>query len=113
MNQLLILPASILILYLSGGSNSEPICDCFENRLKIKELLSLENGDLNEIINSEEYKKLKIKKAECQNKIEPEYFEKKNISRNGRSDRQFLLEELGDCDAVKKLLGEENIDNIK
>lgn len=110
MKSLLILPASILALYLTSCSKSEPICDCFENRLKIKELLSSANGDsnkMNEITNSEEYNELIVKKEECKSKIEPEYFEKNNINRNGRSDKQFLLEELGDCDAVQKLFGEE------
>ena len=59
------------------------------------------------VTNSEEYKNLKLKKKECQTKIEPEYFQKNGIERKGRGDKKFLMAELGDsCDAVKKLFGE-------
>ena len=103
-----ILTVSIITLLLSSCSNSEPICECFETRLQIKEMLRSADGDYDSVTNSEEYKNLKLKKEECKTKIEPEYFQKNEIERNGRSDKEFLMEELGgSCDAVKKLFGEE------
>ena len=87
---------------------TEPICECFETRLKIKELLRSANGDYASVQTSEEYKELKKKKKDCKNKIEPEYFEKNETERKGRSDKEFLMEELGEsCDAVKKLYGDQ------
>ena len=86
---------------------TEPICECFETRLEIKQLLRSANGNYAEVQASEDYKELKQKKKDCQTKIEPEYFEKNEIKRDGRSDKEFLMEELGEsCDAVKKLFGE-------
>jgi hypothetical protein len=87
-------------------TKSEPICECFENRLEIKKLLGTAKGDVDkimEISNSEEFKEMTKKKEECRTKTEPDYFKSKDIERNGRSDKQFLLDELGDCDAVKEL----------
>ncbi|MFT6280505.1 MAG: hypothetical protein ACJA0U_000625 [Salibacteraceae bacterium] len=103
----IILTLTACTLTLLSCTNSEPICECFETRLEIKELLSSSNGDYEKVTNSEEYKKLKEKKEECKTKIEPEYFQKNEIKRNGRSDKEFLMEELGgNCDAVKELFGE-------
>lgn len=87
--------------------STEPICECFETRLEIKQLIRSANGNHAELKASEEYKELKQKKEDCKTKIEPEYFEKSKIKRNGRSDKEFLMEELGEsCDAVKELFGE-------
>lgn len=101
--RMLVISAFTLILF---SCTTEPICECFETRLKIKELLRSADGDYASVQASEEYKELKKKKKNCKNKIEPEYFEKNKIERKGRSDKEFLMEELGEsCDAVKKLYG--------
>ena len=54
--------------------------------------------------NVKEYKDLKAKKIECRDKIEPEYFKELKIERNDRGDKQFLMEEFGDCEAVVDLM---------
>ena len=98
-----ILVLSTCALFLFSCKHSEPICECFETRLEIKKLIQSPNGDTN----SEEYKKLKLKKEECKTKIEPAYFEENSIKRNGRGDREFLMDELGgSCAAVRELCGE-------
>ncbi len=98
-----------LILFVaigfSGCSQQTEICDCFKIRLEIKKLIKT-SEDSSILAETEKYKILKIKKKECQLKIEPAYFEEKQIKRNGRNDKEFLLEELGDCEAVKELLSE-------
>ena len=50
------------------------------------------------------FKKLREKKIECRDKIEPEYFKEHKIERKGRGDKQFLMEEFGDCQAVVDLM---------
>lgn len=60
--------------------------------------------DSDNLIGNEEFEMLNSKKKECLTQIEPAYFEENQIQRNGRDDREFLLEELGDCKAVRELL---------
>ena len=97
----------LLLFFVLSSCSSDPVCDCFEKRLALKKLLNSSNGDfdkLKRIKNTQEYKDLKAKKTECRDVIEPEYFKEHNIERNGRGDKQFLMEEFGDCDAVVDLM---------
>lgn len=103
------IPFLVVLILVSACSESNPVCECFEVRQEIKDMLGEANGDLNklsEVSSSEAYKELRKKKKECRETIEPEYFEANNIERNGRSDKQFLLEEFPDCDAIKELYKE-------
>nr|WP_299206259.1 hypothetical protein [uncultured Brumimicrobium sp.] len=90
------------VFLFSSCENKSDICECFEVRLAIKNLLKSvdQNKDATQ---SEEYEALKAKKTECMLTIEPQYFEEKGLERKGRSDKEFLLEELPDCKAVKTL----------
>ena len=93
----------LLFFFVLSSCTSDPVCDCFENRLALKKLIhSAEDGD--DVYNSKEYKDLKEKKIECRDKIEPEYFKEHKIERNDRGDKQFLMEEFGDCEAVVDLM---------
>ncbi len=104
-NTILVISACTSILF---SCTTEPICECYETRLKIKELLRSADGNYTSVQSSDEYKELKKKKKDCKNKIEPQYFENNKIERKGRSDREFLMEELGEsCEAVKKLYGDQ------
>tara|TARA_B100001939_G_scaffold87451_1_gene74901 strand:+ start:517 stop:840 length:324 start_codon:yes stop_codon:yes gene_type:complete len=97
----------LFLIIIISSCSSDPVCECFEYRLKIKKLLNSADGDYDkyrEIKNSEEYKKLRAKKIECRDKIEPEYFKENKIERKGRGDKQFLMEEFGDCQAVVDLM---------
>ena len=97
----------LLFFFMLSSCTSDPVCDCFENRLALKKLLNSANGDFDKrkrIQNTQEYKDLKAKKIECRDKIEPEYFKEHKIERNGRGDKQFLMEEFGDCEAVVDLM---------
>ena len=60
------------------------------------------------LVESERFKILSEKKEVCFNTIEPQYFEGKEAHRNGRDEKEFLLDELGDCQAVRELLGIDN-----
>lgn len=93
-----------LVLSSLSCERKSEICECFEIRLELKNLISSSknNSDLTE---TEEYKLLKERKTECLLTIEPRYFEENGLVRKGRSDKEFLLEEIGDCDAVRELLG--------
>jgi hypothetical protein len=95
----------ILLLVFSSSSCEEKneICECFKTRLEIKNLIKA-SKNTSALVEIEKYKLLKIKKEACLTTIEPRYFEENGIERRGRSDREFLLEELGDCDAVRALL---------
>ena len=67
-------------------------------------MLSTADGDmkkLDELANSKEYKVLKAKKKVCMDKTEAKFFSPRE--RNGRGDRHYLLEELGDYKAVQQL----------
>lgn len=103
----------LLSLSVSSCNQQTEICTCFETRLAIKNMLKKADNP-KVIIKTNEYKMLERKKKKCLMTIEPAYFEKKGSKRNGRSDRAFLLEELGECDAVKELLGvhEYNLNGI-
>lgn len=96
----------ILAFMFSACRQKSDICECFETRLAFKELIKSSDDPL-ELVETENYKSLKARKKECLTKIEPTYFEENNIQRNGRNDKEFLLDELDDCQAVKELLGEE------
>lgn len=93
----------LLLFYVLSACSRDPVCECFENRLAIKKLIHSAN-DEDDVFNSKEYKDLKTKKIKCRDKIEPEYFKEHNIERNGRGDKQFLMEEFGDCEAVVDLI---------
>lgn len=93
----------LFILSSSSCTVKNEICECFEIRLAIKNIL--ENPDRTfDHTQTEAYKNLKSKKEECLTTTEPNYFKNKGLERNGRGDREFLLDELGDCEAVRKLL---------
>ena len=57
--RILVISAFTLILF---SCTTEPICECFETRLKIKELLRSADGDYASVQASEEYKELKRKR---------------------------------------------------
>ena len=98
---------ALLLFFVLSSCATDPVCDCFENRLALKKLLNSANGDFDKrkrIQNTQEYKDLKAKKIECRDKIEPEYFKEHKIERNGRGDKQFLMEVFGDCEAVVDLM---------
>lgn len=99
----------VLSILIVGCNYKMEICECFELRLKVKNLMKeAENDSILE--ESEEFKNLINQKKECLTKIEPAYFEEKNIQRNGRNEEEFLLEELSDCQAVKDLLSVEEVE---
>lgn len=100
--QLLILLTAFVF---SACKQQTEICDCFETRLAIKNLIK-SSEDPSILEENEEFQLLKARKHECLIKIEPAYFEERQIERNGRDDKAFLLEEVGDCPAVKELFGE-------
>lgn len=99
--------AILLVISLSGCNQKTEICECFELRLKMKKMTK-ESENPNLLAETEEFKVLSDKKKECLTKIEPAYFEEKNIERHGRDDKEFLLEELSECQAVKELLSTED-----
>ena len=79
------------------------ICDCFKIRLEIKKMIETADNAFG-LIETEKYKSLSEKKEKCFNIIEPQYFEEREVYRNGRNEKEFLLDELGDCKAVRELL---------
>lgn len=92
-----------LAVLFSACKQKSEICECFETRLEIKQLIKdAENPSA--LIETERYKDLKARKSNCLTNIEPGYFEEKELHRNGRNDKEFLLEELGHCKAVRELL---------
>src|SRR5690554_7912799 len=92
-----------LILANASCELKSEICECFETRLEIKKLLK-SSEKIIDLSKSEEYKKLIARKEKCMTTIEPNYFSEKGIERKGRGDKEFLLDELGDCQAVRELL---------
>lgn len=103
---ILLIPMVLLTFLYSACNHKTEICDCFETRLEIKKMIK-DSDNPEELIETEEYKRLSAKKKECLTHIEPAYFEENDVQRNGRDDKEFLLEEIEDCPAVKKLLGVE------
>ncbi|HLV42218.1 MAG TPA: hypothetical protein VKY37_08065 [Brumimicrobium sp.] len=93
----------------SAHKKEREVCECFEVRLEIKKMIESADDDFG-LVESERYKVLSAKKEECFNSIEPQYFEEKEAFRNGKNEKEFLLEELSDCEAVKELLGVDNKD---
>lgn len=87
----------------STDKKAREICECFEIRLEIKKMIDIADEDFG-LVESERFKTLSEKKEECFNRIEPQYFEEKEAYRNGKDEKEFLLEELGDCEAVRELL---------
>ena len=107
MNPFFAVMQALLVFFVLSSCATDPVCDCFENRLALKKLLNSANGDFDKrkrIQNTQEYKDIKAKKIECRDKIEPEYFKELKIERNDRGDKQFLMEEFGDCEAVVDLM---------
>lgn len=110
--------AFLSFLFFNSCKESNTVCDCFETRLKVKQFVTKKMAekrkqadfDVNKIFeyseefyNDEEYLELRKQKVNCRDKIEPEYFKENNIDRKGRSDKEFLLEEFSDCEALKEL----------